>query len=214
MKRKGKERKGKERKGKDYAFRRQFHEKPSIIPGCPEAIWKPCNLLPHRHDECAALVAHAKFALGERAQCPRVRHQKFASQTGLESVMPTWAVNPQDHSFDLGVKPGFLQLLTQLAAANLLLLAQAWCTCARHNDTCTTWPHHTPAQLATQYQHDAGKPVRVDTFAQTDTSVRAHSCAAGSVSHFSMHFTLTNCLRFRPRCGACTVLCPRASSHS
>jgi len=36
--RKGKERKGKERKGKerkDYAFRRQFNEKPSIIPGFP-----------------------------------------------------------------------------------------------------------------------------------------------------------------------------------
>ena len=32
-KRKGKERKGKERK--DYAFRRQFNEKPSIIPGFP-----------------------------------------------------------------------------------------------------------------------------------------------------------------------------------
>ena len=46
--RKGKERKGKERKGKerkrkekkslDYAFWRQFNEKPSIIPGCPGAV--------------------------------------------------------------------------------------------------------------------------------------------------------------------------------
>ena len=26
---------GKEKKRKDYAFRRQFNEKPSIIPGCP-----------------------------------------------------------------------------------------------------------------------------------------------------------------------------------
>ena len=25
----------KEKKRKDYAFRRQFNEKPSIIPGCP-----------------------------------------------------------------------------------------------------------------------------------------------------------------------------------
>ena len=25
-----------EKKRKDYAFRRQFNEKPSIIPGCPE----------------------------------------------------------------------------------------------------------------------------------------------------------------------------------
>jgi hypothetical protein len=36
--RKGKERKGKERKGKErleYALRRQFIEKPGIIPGCP-----------------------------------------------------------------------------------------------------------------------------------------------------------------------------------
>jgi len=28
-------RKKKEKKRKDYAFRRQFNEKPSIIPGCP-----------------------------------------------------------------------------------------------------------------------------------------------------------------------------------
>ena len=27
--------KQKEEKRKDYAFRRQFNEKPSIIPGCP-----------------------------------------------------------------------------------------------------------------------------------------------------------------------------------
>ncbi len=32
----GKKRKEKEKKRKDYAFRRQFNEKPSIIPGCPE----------------------------------------------------------------------------------------------------------------------------------------------------------------------------------
>jgi len=39
--RKGKERKGKERKGKerkDYAFRRQFNEKPRTIPGCPDTL--------------------------------------------------------------------------------------------------------------------------------------------------------------------------------
>ena len=35
-KRKEKKRKGKERK--DYAFRHQFNEKPSIIPGCPGVI--------------------------------------------------------------------------------------------------------------------------------------------------------------------------------
>jgi len=34
--RKGKERKGKEKERKDYAFRSQFNETPSIIPGCPE----------------------------------------------------------------------------------------------------------------------------------------------------------------------------------
>jgi len=32
---KRKEKKRKEKKRKDYAFRRQFIEKPSIIPGCP-----------------------------------------------------------------------------------------------------------------------------------------------------------------------------------
>ena len=35
---KRKEKKRKEKKGKDYAFRRQFNEKPSIIPGCPGPI--------------------------------------------------------------------------------------------------------------------------------------------------------------------------------
>jgi len=30
----------KEKKRKDYAFRRQFNEKPSIIPGCPEGACK------------------------------------------------------------------------------------------------------------------------------------------------------------------------------
>ena len=34
------ETKSKEKKRKDYAFRRQFNEKPSIIPGCPETISK------------------------------------------------------------------------------------------------------------------------------------------------------------------------------
>ena len=29
---------GAEKKGKDYAFRRQFNEKPSIIPGCPGVV--------------------------------------------------------------------------------------------------------------------------------------------------------------------------------
>jgi len=32
---KRKEKKRKEKKRKDYASRRQFNEKPSIIPGCP-----------------------------------------------------------------------------------------------------------------------------------------------------------------------------------
>jgi len=31
-----KEKEKKRKKRKDYAFRRQFNEKPSIIPGCPE----------------------------------------------------------------------------------------------------------------------------------------------------------------------------------
>ena len=35
--RKEKKKKRKEKKRKDYAFRRQFDEKPSIIPGCPDA---------------------------------------------------------------------------------------------------------------------------------------------------------------------------------
>jgi len=38
---KRKEKKRKEKKRKDYAFRRQFNEKPSIIPGCPGAMALP-----------------------------------------------------------------------------------------------------------------------------------------------------------------------------
>ena len=36
-------------KRKDCAFRRQFNEKPSIIPGCPEALSDTC----HMHISCA-----------------------------------------------------------------------------------------------------------------------------------------------------------------
>ena len=35
------EKKRKEKKRKDHAFWRQFNEKPSIIPGCPEACSMP-----------------------------------------------------------------------------------------------------------------------------------------------------------------------------
>ncbi len=38
--------KRKEKKRKDYTFRRQFNEKPSIIPGCPEA-WHVLGLPLH-----------------------------------------------------------------------------------------------------------------------------------------------------------------------
>ncbi len=35
--------KEKEKKRKDYAFRRQFNEKPSIIPGCPGSADHSCT---------------------------------------------------------------------------------------------------------------------------------------------------------------------------
>jgi len=35
---KRKEKKRKEKKRKDYTFRRQFNEKPCIIPGCPASL--------------------------------------------------------------------------------------------------------------------------------------------------------------------------------
>ena len=48
-----KKRKGNKQKRKDHAFRRQFNEKPSVIPGCPgtckDALlsrtfdWQPCS---------------------------------------------------------------------------------------------------------------------------------------------------------------------------
>jgi len=34
----------KEKKRKDYTFRRQFNEKPSIVPGCPGAQVEVCHL--------------------------------------------------------------------------------------------------------------------------------------------------------------------------
>ncbi len=34
-----------EKKRKDYTFRRQFNEKPSIIPGCPGALFEFCWLM-------------------------------------------------------------------------------------------------------------------------------------------------------------------------
>ena len=40
-KRKEKEKKRKEKKRKDYAFRRQYNEKPSIILGCPPCRYHP-----------------------------------------------------------------------------------------------------------------------------------------------------------------------------
>ncbi len=52
---KRKEKKRKEKKRQDYAFRRQFNEKPSIIPGCPEP---PCHLpQPHMLLTCTAMIA-------------------------------------------------------------------------------------------------------------------------------------------------------------
>jgi len=41
---------GKEKKRKDYAFRRQFDEKPSITPGCPGAT--VCYTLQALHSAC------------------------------------------------------------------------------------------------------------------------------------------------------------------
>ena len=38
-----KEKKRKEKKRKDYTFRRQFNEKPSIIPGCLGRSHPTCN---------------------------------------------------------------------------------------------------------------------------------------------------------------------------
>ena len=40
---KRKEKKRKEKKRKDYTFRRQFNEKPSIIPGCLGRSHPTCN---------------------------------------------------------------------------------------------------------------------------------------------------------------------------
>jgi hypothetical protein len=41
----------KEKKRKDYTFRRQFNEKPSIIPGCPGAVKHPALELNFIHHQ-------------------------------------------------------------------------------------------------------------------------------------------------------------------
>jgi len=46
-----KKRKEKTKKRKDYAFRRQFDEKPSIIPGCPGDRWYELMVISIRQQE-------------------------------------------------------------------------------------------------------------------------------------------------------------------
>ncbi len=42
----------KEKKRKDYAFRRQFNEKPSVIPGCPgQQTCINCSVLASDHNQ-------------------------------------------------------------------------------------------------------------------------------------------------------------------
>ena len=59
-----------EKKRKDYAFRRQFNEKPSTIPGCPGAISLcSCNMHSYsavEHVSCATMAVlreHAQHLL-------------------------------------------------------------------------------------------------------------------------------------------------------
>jgi len=49
---KRKEKKRKEKKRKDYAFWRQFNEKPSIIRGCPESCHSVTSRLSHEASLC------------------------------------------------------------------------------------------------------------------------------------------------------------------
>ncbi len=74
---KRKEKKRKEKKRKDYAFRRQFNEKPSIIPGCPGMPWimlirlasHTCIILPQNALALAiiyAIAQHETLAMGNQ----------------------------------------------------------------------------------------------------------------------------------------------------
>jgi len=49
------EKRRKEKKRTDYAFRRQFNEKPSITPGCPGKS-KIMSILPHVTDLGTAAI--------------------------------------------------------------------------------------------------------------------------------------------------------------
>ena len=95
----------KEKKRKDYAFRRQFNEKPSIIPGCPGGQGNPFML--HTHFKTS------KFALGvlvstttdgqnrhaSNASCVRLTrsayamltvHCRLTSSAKLQTVSSSW----------------------------------------------------------------------------------------------------------------------------
>lgn len=50
--------------------------------------------------------------------------------------------------------------------------------------------------------------------ATAESVCHRHSHSSAMLYHFSIHLELTNCLRFMPRCNACTMPCPRASTHS
>ena len=54
--------KRKEKKEKDYAFRRQFNEKPSIIPGCPDGLQRPHHVRTPQLVASSAVHVHATTA--------------------------------------------------------------------------------------------------------------------------------------------------------
>ncbi len=72
-----------EKKRKDYAFRRQFNEKPSIIPGCPDAVQaynaeRPARR--HKSDSVPGRRGDGKQPT-KPARAKRNHHQHQASMT-------------------------------------------------------------------------------------------------------------------------------------
>ena len=63
----------KEKKRKDCAFQRQYHEKPSIIPGCPgsNAVQRTCTVV----------LIHAKLHLPQLLHAGQSERQKWCSSS-------------------------------------------------------------------------------------------------------------------------------------
>jgi len=79
--------KGKKRK--DYAFRRQFNEKPSIIPGCPDCVQRHRLTQRGQGDKLCKHSTHG-------AICASIMRVTIGMRNAV--VKPCWVMIPERHS--------------------------------------------------------------------------------------------------------------------